>query len=112
MAVPIAILPGLLSALALTGAAVFLSDLIGDRVLHASPSPISPITVAIVLGILAGNTLGVSKRLSVGLDFCIKKLLRLGIILIGLKLSLRDVAELGALGVPVVLAVIAGGLWF
>lgn len=105
------LVPGVLAALAITSAAMWLADRIGTDLLHATgPSPISPITVAIVLGILLGNTMGVPATLSPGLDFCVKKLLRVGIVLIGLKLSLGDVRELGAIGVPVVMLVIAGGL--
>ena len=46
--------------------------------------------------------------LTPGLDFGIKKGLRLGIILVGIKLSFLDVLTLGALGVPVVLTVVGG----
>ncbi len=107
----LAYFPGIFVALALTGAAVFVSDHIGHDLMHVTgASPISPITVAIVLGIIAGNLFGVPKKLASGLDVCVKKLLRLGIILIGLKLSLGDVAKDAALILPVVALVIAGGL--
>ena len=42
-----------------------------------------------------------------GLQFGIKKVLRLGIILVGIRLSFLDVMKLGAWGVPVVLVLIA-----
>ena len=109
----IAILPGVSVALVITWLSVFISNWLGTAVLHSEKgSPISPITIAIILGIAIGNTLGVSKKLAPGLDFCVKKLLRLGIILIGLKLALTDVQKLNPLflaGVPVV---IASGLFF
>lgn len=104
-------LPGVCLALSITAAAIWLADKIGVHVLGATgPSPVSPITVAIVLGILGGNLIGVPRYLAPGLDFCVKKLLRAGIVLIGLKLSLGDVMQLGAFGVPVVMLVIAAGL--
>lgn len=102
----LALLPGLGVSLALAWFAVQASLLFGN------PSPVSPITLAILLGILIGNTVGVPKNLAAGLDFSTKKLLRLGIILIGLKLSLQEVYEKGLIAVPVVMIVIAGGLWF
>lgn len=106
-----AILPGVALALAVTGVAMWLSQLIGTHVLGATgASPISPITVAIVLGILIGNAAGTPKVLAPGLDFCVQKLLRLGIVLIGLKLSLGDIVHLGAYGVPVVAVFIVTAL--
>jgi uncharacterized integral membrane protein (TIGR00698 family) len=107
------LLPGVVVALGMTLLAVLGADSLWHHVLRQSgQSPVSAITVAVVLGILVGNTLGVPKALGPGLDFCVKKALRLGIILIGLKLSLLDVLQLGVFGVPVVVTVIACGLGF
>lgn len=104
------VFPGIVAAVAIAGAAILLADWIGSAILHATgPSPVSPITVAILIGIFIGNTAGVSPALSPGLEFCVKKVLRLGIVLIGLKLALGDVQKL-AICVPVVMGVIAGGL--
>lgn len=105
------IVPGILVAVVIAGAAILLADRIGTGILHAKTgqSPVSPITVAILIGILIGNTAGVPAVLSPGLDFCVKKVLRIGIVLIGLKLALGDVQKL-AICVPVVMGVIAGGL--
>lgn len=110
---PLKLVPGITAALAITGVAVWLAERIGHDLLHATgPSPVSPITVAIVLGIIIGNIMGPRQALAPGLEFCVQKLLRLGIVLIGLKLSIGDVAQLGLYGVPVVMLVIAGGLGF
>lgn len=62
---------------------------------------ISALTLAIVLGMLAGNS--VYRRLAPacapGVTFSKQALLRLGIILYGLRLTLQDVAQVGLAGV-------------
>jgi uncharacterized integral membrane protein (TIGR00698 family) len=45
-----------------------------------------------------------------GLSFSVKKILRLGIILLGIRLTIFDVFRLGIYGVPIVLSCIAGAL--
>lgn len=68
--------------------------------------PLSTITVAIVLGLLVANTVGVPSRCRPGLVVAVKKLLKLGIILVGLKLSFLEVFRLGVVGLPLVACVI------
>lgn len=69
-------------------------------------SPVSAIPVAVLLGLLVANTVGTPTRLAPGVDLAVKKVLRLGIILVGLKLSLVDVLKIGALGVPMVVLLV------
>jgi len=80
------------------------------------PSGISTMTCAIVIGLLLANVLEVRPSFRPGLEFSVRKLLRLGIILVGIKLSLIDVLRLGLWGIPVVVVVIASALlvttWF
>lgn len=73
-------------------------------------SPISGISVAILLGLAAANTIGTAAVFRPGLAFTVKRILRLGIILVGIKLSFLDVVKLGAFGVPVVAAIIVVAL--
>jgi uncharacterized integral membrane protein (TIGR00698 family) len=75
-------------------------------------SPISGVLVAIVIGMLIRNLLPLPDAARPGIQFATTKLLRLGIILVGIKLSLLDVLKLGAFGVPVVALAIAAGLVF
>jgi uncharacterized integral membrane protein (TIGR00698 family) len=42
--------------------------------------------------------------------FCLKKLLRLGIILLGIRLSIVDVLEIGVFGIPIVVGAVLTGL--
>jgi uncharacterized membrane protein YadS len=58
---------------------------------------LSPLTLAIVAGIVLGNTVPrrALERLHPGLRFCQQKLLRLGIVLYGIRLTVGDLAQLG-----------------
>lgn len=56
---------------------------------------ISEILLAVILGLYIRNAIGVDPRFSAGIKFAIQRILRLGIILLGLRLSLQDVAATG-----------------
>ncbi len=111
------LLPGVALAGAVVVASGFLSKALGAVVLRLQgidpagrPSPLSAMMLAIVLGLVVANGVKLPAVFKPGLDFGIKKGLRLGIILVGLKLSFFDVLKLGALGIPVVLTVVAVAL--
>lgn len=65
----------------------------------------SAVTISIVLGIIVGNTfyktLEKNYHVHVGVNFAKSKLLRLGIILFGFKLTFKEVASIGINGVIV-----------
>src|SRR3954469_1549641 len=73
-------------------------------------SPISPIMLAVVLGLLLRNTIGVPKAYEAGLRLCLKTVLRLGIVLLGLGLSVQAVAKMGLIGLPIIACCIATAL--
>lgn len=73
-------------------------------------SPISGIIVAILVGIVLGNLVRFGPLFRSGFEFSIRKILRLGIILVGLRLSFLDVVKLGAWGVPMIAAIIGTAL--
>ena len=104
------LLPGLLLVVPLAWVSIWLSQAVGVDLLQFEKTPISPVMVAILLGLLAGNALPLPHMLKPGLTFAVKKVLRLGIILLGLRLSVFDVFRLGALGVPIVLLCIVSAL--
>ena len=109
-------LPGVLAAVVVMLAGFWLADLIGQQILAAQgltgSSPLSGVPVAIVLGLLLRNTLPLPASLNPGLKFATTTILRAGIVLVGIRLSLFDVVKLGVAGLPVVLAAIATGLIF
>ncbi len=113
------ILPGFLLSVAIMLVAIPLTNVLGAWVLSlqgidptGKSSPISAVLTAIVIGILLRNLLPLPKAIEDGIKFSTTKILRLGIILVGIKLSLMDVFKLGAWGIPVVATAIFGGLWF
>lgn len=71
---------------------------------------VSFILVAIVLGMVIRNTVGLADIFAPGVAFTLKKLLRLGIILLGIRLSLLDVAKIGVFGIPIVVGAVLTGL--
>jgi uncharacterized integral membrane protein (TIGR00698 family) len=98
----LSVLPGLLLAGAIAWVSIWLSDVAGTRVMGLEKTPISAVMVAVLLGIAINNTLPLPSRFRPGLSFAVNKVLRLGIILLGFRLSIFDVFGLSALGVPVV----------
>ncbi|MDX5474994.1 MAG: putative sulfate exporter family transporter [Bacillaceae bacterium] len=110
------IIPGLLFCFILMFLAIFLADWLGKWIIqlqglpNTSSSPISSIFISIILGLLVRNILGLHAVFKDGVAFSIKFILRFGIILLGIRLSFTDVIKLGAWGIPIILACVAGGL--
>lgn len=65
---------------------------------------VSTLLVAIVLGAVVANTVPVPTRLAPGIDLAAKRVLRVGIVLLGLQIGLQDIL---GLGVPMMLTVVA-----
>jgi uncharacterized integral membrane protein (TIGR00698 family) len=78
---------------------------------------VSPLTLAILAGIALGNIVRPEtlERIHPGLRFCQQKLLRLGIVLYGVRLTAGDLARLGpralALDLIVIGTVLVAGYW-
>jgi uncharacterized integral membrane protein (TIGR00698 family) len=113
----LALLPGIVAALSVMIAGYWLADVLGRAIMSAQglgtgSNPVSGVPVAIVLGLLLRNAFGLPASLAPGLKFCVTTVLRLGIVLVGIRLSAFDVARLGLAGLPVVLAAVAAGLGF
>lgn len=77
----------------------------------------SPMIIGIVLGMLYANSLRnhLPETWVPGIQFCSKKLLRLGIILYGFRLTFQDIVEVGLAGIIIDAIVVAvtviGGYW-
>ncbi|MDX3937104.1 YeiH family protein [Stenotrophomonas sp.] len=111
-------LPGLLLTAAVAAAAMGLATLP-----WLQGHGISALTVAIVLGIAAGNTFypRLAAQAGAGVGFAKHWLLRAGIVLYGLRLTFQDIGQVGASGVLIdalvltstfALAWWAGTRWF
>lgn len=107
---PITILPGLVLAVLITFIG-FQSTRWTASLLNLKKSPISAIMIAIILGVLVKNTIGVHRDFQPGVGFGLKKLLRLGIILTGIRLSIFEVLKIGALSTGIVVVCIASGIF-
>ena len=88
--------PGLAVALAATAAAAYLSDHYG-----------APLTLMALLVGLALNFLGSDERLVAGLAFASRTLLRVGIVLVGVRVTLSQIASLGPSALLATMAIIA-----
>ena len=84
-----------------------LSNYIGIELLNLEKSPISPIIIAIILGLLISNSVKIIHNYSEGFAFSIKYLLKLGIIFLGIRLSISDILLYGSQGLLVIIPCIA-----
>ncbi len=105
-----AVLPGLILALVLALAGQYLSELIGIDLMGLPKSPISAIMMAIILGIIIRNTITLPANFQPGIRFGLVRVLRLGIVLLGIRLSLGEVGEIGLQALPIIIGVVAAAL--
>jgi len=103
-------IPGLVLAGFLALCAQGIAAALGSTLFRGEMNPVSPVMIIILLGILFRNVIGVPDSYVDGLRFCIKTVLRIGIVLLGLRLSLTEVGQLGLYSLPVVLLCIGGAL--
>lgn len=68
---------------------------------------LSPLLIAIVIGAVAANVTALPPHWRPGLQFSAKRLLRIGVALLGLQLMLSDILRLGAGMVAVVVAIVS-----
>ena len=93
---------------ALPGLGVVVVLAVVARFVHrATGNAVSATLVAVVLGVLWRNTIGVGTWAAPGLDFAGQRLLRLGIALIGLRLTLLVLGEVSLVAIPIVLTCVA-----
>ena len=95
-------LPGVAFAIALAAACTWIAAH-GGRALFAMPtSPVSPVLVAIIGGVLLGRFRHWPAALGPGLAFAASGVLRTGIALIGLRLALVSLGALSLRAAPIV----------
>ena len=81
---------GIFICIATSLLAIFLSNYVGITLFGFEKSPFSPIIFSIIIGILLINSFKELKLFNDGFKFCIKYILKAGIILLGIRLSLFD----------------------
>lgn len=69
---------------------------------HVSNVILSPLLLSAVFGIIIRNTIGIPKDSLPGICFSAKKILRLAVILLGLKISFYQISEIGIYGLIII----------
>jgi len=106
-----ATLPGLVLAFAIAVLGRTLADL-PNEVLGVTKTPLSPILVAILLGLVVRNTIGLPSVFEAGLALSLKRILRVGVALLGIRLSLAAAGAISLVALPIVFGCIAMALFF
>ncbi len=99
---------GLAACIALIG--TWAAEQIGVAVLGFERTPISPILVAIGIGLIVRNSMGLPAVYEAGLQLCLKRILRIGVALLGIRLSLGAAGAIGLAAVPIVIGCIVTAL--
>ncbi|MGV9818205.1 YeiH family protein [Nocardia xishanensis] len=70
----------------------------------------SPLLIAIIAGAVTANIVSLPQRIQPGLQFCAKRLLRVGVALLGLQVTFTEILGLGPATLAVVVAVVVLGI--
>lgn len=97
-------LPGVFIAIALAAVARGMAHTLALGVGGLPKIPLSPVMCAVLLGMLWRNSIGVPAWASSGLNWAMYRLLRVGIALIGLRLTLGGATAIAATALPVALS--------
>ncbi len=96
-------LPGVLIAIALAALARGMAQQFAQGAVGLPKIPLSPVMCAVLLGMLWRNTLGVPAWATSGLNWTMHRLLRVGIALVGLRLTLGGAGTIAVTALPVAL---------
>lgn len=99
------VLPGLLLVGAITAAAYGLREIPGAGLF-------SPMILAILVGTLFHNTISTPARAKPGVQFAMRRLLRVAIVLLGLQLTFEQVVEVGGRGMAIIAATLISTFLF
>jgi len=100
-----AVWPGLLLTTVIAASAFALRQIPGV-------STLSPLILAILLGIAVHNAIGTPRRAKAGVTFSLRPVLRLGIVLLGVQLTAAQIAAVGVRGLLVIAATLAATFVF
>lgn len=82
-------IPGVIFVLFISILSMYLNDLLKRYI------QLEAVTIAILIGILYSNSIGTGNVVKDGIQFSLKKLLKVGIVLLGFKLNLHAILKLG-----------------
>ena len=103
-------LPGIAVAAVLALLAKGVANELAGGIAGLPKLPISPVMCAVVLGMLWRNTLGVPRFATEGLEWVMRGLLRTGIALVGLRLTLSGATAIAATALPIAITCICVAL--
>ena len=104
------LLPGVVLAGLVAVLGTRLAEWLGSALFHLASTPVSPILCAIALGFAIRNSVGLPTVYELGTQLCLKRVLRLGVALLGIRLGIAELGAIGLAAVPIVLATIAVAL--
>lgn len=107
MARPKALAPGVLFCIALAVLAVAIGELPWVK----TQLRFSPLLIVILLGMILGSSWRFPDLLKDGIAYCQKPVLRLGVALLGIKLSLAKIFEIGGNAMAIILIVTITGFF-
>jgi uncharacterized integral membrane protein (TIGR00698 family) len=102
--------PGLAVAIALAALARGIAAQLAQGLAGLPKFPLSPVMCAVALGMLWRNTVGVPAWATSGLNWAMHRLLRVGIALVGLRLTLGGATAIALTALPVALTCLAVAL--
>jgi len=102
-------IPGFLFALSLALAGEYFADRIAPA-LGLQKGAISGIMMAILLGILVNNLFRLPEALRPGIRFSVVRVLRFGIVLLGIRLSIVEAGEIGLKALPVIVGTVLAAI--
>ncbi len=100
------LLPGIILAFVLYTLSQGLNNIIGIELLGYEKSPISTAMIAILIGIVLGNSFKMREGFLLGLDFTQKYILKLGIICLGIQLKPFEFLKFGTVAIPLIIVCI------
>lgn len=103
------VLPGLTVAAVIAFGGTIIANGVGAT-LGFDRTPLSPILVSILLGLALRNAIGLPVPYHRGVRLCQQRLLRLGVALLGFRLSLAALGSIGSAALPIVAASILTAL--
>jgi uncharacterized integral membrane protein (TIGR00698 family) len=95
-----ALLPGIALAAAIAATSIGIRAATGI-------SALSPLILSIIIGMLVRNTLSLPAAIEPGIGFSLKRILRLGIILLGLQVTVAQILSLGGTALAIVALTLA-----
>jgi uncharacterized integral membrane protein (TIGR00698 family) len=104
------VVPGVAVAIVLAVFAKSMADGLAQGAAGLPKLPLSPVMYAVLIGMLWRNTIGVPAWTSDGLNWAMHRLLRTGIALVGLRLTLAGASAIALTALPVALGCLATAL--